>query len=306
VLVRFCFFLWLALAPASAQTRSVALTFDDLPAADALEPSAVTSINQRILSALASHHALAIGFVNSAKLGAPGTSGQDRSVLEEWIRSGESLGNHGFSHADLNQLSIDDFEQEILSGEVPLREILAKEGKPLEYFRFPFSHTGDTKEKHDAIASFLAQHGYKIAPCTIDNSDYVFDRAYLLASSRHAESVLARIRSEYLAYTSLEIDYYTGLHKQIFGHEIPHVMLLHANQLNADTLEEILKIFETKRYKFVALPAALMDPAYQSPDTLVTAYGPMWGYRWARERHVKVDGSAESEPASWISVYGRK
>jgi hypothetical protein len=30
----------------------------------------------------------------------------------------------------------------------------------------------------------------------------------------------------------------------------------------------------------------------------------MWGYRWARERGVKVDGSLEPEPPKWITDYG--
>jgi hypothetical protein len=31
----------------------------------------------------------------------------------------------------------------------------------------------------------------------------------------------------------------------------------------------------------------------------------MWGYRWARERNVKVDGSLEPEPPPWIGEYAK-
>ena len=40
-------------------------------------------------------------------------------------------------------------------------------------------------------------------------------------------------------------------------------MLLHANRLNADLLDKILKIFEQKHYKFVDLSTAQSDAAYQ-------------------------------------------
>jgi len=41
------------------------------------------------------------------------------------------------------------------------------------------NHTGDTQDKHDQIAAFLSQRGYRLATCTVDNSDYLFNDAYL-------------------------------------------------------------------------------------------------------------------------------
>jgi hypothetical protein len=56
-------------------------------------------------------------------------------------------------------------------------------------------------------------------------------------------------------------------------------------------------------YRFVTLQQAQQDPAYQTPDTFISEYGPMWGYRWARELKIKVDGSQEPEPPEWIVKY---
>jgi hypothetical protein len=69
-------------------------------------------------------------------------------------------------------------------------------------------------------------------------------------------------------------------------------------------MDHLLGIFEDKRYRFVSLDVAQSDPAYDTPDTFTTSYGPLWGYRWAKERGVKVDGSLESEPPAWIAQYG--
>jgi len=82
--------------------------------------------------------------------------------------------------------------------------------------------------------------------------------------------------------------------------------VLHANRLNADILEEILSLFEEKKYRFVSLEAAQSDPAYRVPDTFVTKFGPMWGYRWAKELGIEVDGSLESEPPAWIAQYDKE
>jgi hypothetical protein len=110
-----------------------------------------------------------------------------------------------------------------------------------------------------------------------------------------------KLRAESLAYTAAEIDYYTDLHKHVFGRLIPHVMLFHVNRLSADLMNQVLDIFEAKHYRFVSLDTAQSDPAYRTPDTFTTSYGPMWGYRWAEERGVKVDGSLESQPPEWIA-----
>ena len=54
-----------------------------------------------------------------------------------------------------------------------------------------------------------------------------------------------------------------------------------------------------------ALDVAQSDAAYQTPDTYISKYGPMWGYRWAKERNVIVNGSLEPDPPKWILEYGK-
>jgi len=147
------------------------------------------------------------------------------------------------------------------------------------FFRFPFNHTGDTKEKHEAIAAFLQLHGYKTAPCTIDNSDGMFNTPYLLMLSRHDAAAAAKLRADYIAYTGVEIDYYSTLNKQVLGYEPPHIMLLHDNQLNADVIEDVLELFESRHYRFVSLTEAEADRVYQAPEIFFTKSGPMWGRR---------------------------
>ena len=298
--------------PIAAQTRTVALTFDDLPVAATKGQAEAQKLsveaqwaNRALLDALKKHHASAIGFVNEKTVEELGSDNGKR-ILEQWVREGFDLGNHTFSHADLNNITLEQFKQEVVTGEGSFRPMLDEVGKTPRFLRFPFNHTGDTKEKHDSVAAFLKQRGYEVAACTIDNEDYLFNAAYIQMLAKKVDAQAAKLRAEYLAYTAVEIDYYASLHMQIFGREIPQVMLLHANRLNADVLDEILSIFEKKQYRFVSLEAAQSDPAYHVPDTFVTKFGPMWGYRWANELDIKVDGSLESEPPAWIAQYGKE
>jgi peptidoglycan/xylan/chitin deacetylase (PgdA/CDA1 family) len=182
-------------------------------------------------------------------------------------------------------------------------QVLQSVSRKPQYFRFPYNHTGNTKEKHDAIAAFLAARGYRLAPCTIDNSDYEFNTTSALALERHDNEAAAKLRADYLSYTAAEIDWYSKLDKQVFGYEVPHVMLLHDNQLNADTVSDIIGLFEQRGYRFVTLTEALQDPAYATPETFITKFGPMWGYRWASELNVKVNWNDEPDPPTWINQY---
>jgi peptidoglycan-N-acetylglucosamine deacetylase len=295
---------------ASAQAHAVAMTVDDLPFAtpnsignaDAKE---AREINARILRAFARHHIPATGFVieqNVENLGKPA----GKLILQEWTRPGFDLGNHMFSHPDVNSMTLAQTEEEISRGEATIAPLLAQAGKHPEFLRFPYNHTGDTREKHDAIAAFMLASGYHLAPCTIDNSDYEFNDAYVLALALHDESTAARVRKAYLEYSGAEIDWYTRLNHDVLGYDPPHIMLLHDSLLNADTIDQVLNLFQKRGYHFVTLQEALRSPAYAIPETFITKYGPMWGYRWAEELGVKVSGRDEPDPPAWIAEYRKQ
>ena len=294
------------------QAKTVAITVDDLPyewydashkleAADARQAALG---NQKILGALARHKAPVTGFVNQLKVEQLGTE-QGTAMLKAWTRGSFDLGNHLYGHEDANELSVQQIQEEIVRGEATIVPLMKAAGKKPEFLRFPYNHTGDTKERHDAIAAFIAKRGYRLAPCTIDNTDWEFAWAYVKMLAKHDEAGMAKLRAAYLAYTSAEIDYYAALNKQVLGYEPPEIMLLHDNQLNALMMDDVLALFEKKGYRFVSLAEAESDAIYKQPDTHVTSNGPMWGYRWAKERGVKVDGKLEPEPPEWVTQYGK-
>lgn len=302
--------LTMAGAPAaSAQNRLVAVTVDDLPYAAgdsrALSPSDATTaaaVNRTLVAALRQHHVPVTGFVVQQLVEQLGVPAGTR-ILADWTGGALDLGNHTYSHPDINDLSIAQIDSEIIGGEASIVPLMREAGKRPEFFRFPMNHTGDTRERHDQIAAFLARRGYRLAPCTIDNSDYLFNRAYVRMLATH-DAAAERLRLEYVSFTSAVIDYYADLDRQVLGYEPPAIMLLHDNRLNADVINEVLALFERKHYRFVSLEDALADSAYRTPDTYVTKYGPMWGYRWAAERGVKVDGRREPVPPDWILQAG--
>ena len=304
--------LWLLIsaAPAVAQSeRTVALTFDDLPyAGEVASDSGMTSaevaaLNAKLLDVLREHNAPAVGFVVEKTLETL-AAGDREAVLDGWTRGGFELGNHTWSHADSNRLSLEEVEAEIVRGEASIRPAMVRAGKSLLYLRMPMNHTGDTAEKREGIEAVAERHGYALAASTIDTSDYVFEAAYQRALAQTDPACAARIADAYVAFSAVEIDYYAGLNARVLGRSPAEVALLHLNRINVDTLERLMGLYAARGYRFVSLSEAQSDPAYSRPATYATRFGPMWGYRWARELGVRVNGAEEAEPPAWIVTYG--
>ena len=302
----------LSLAQSKTPEHTVALTIDDLPfvTADPTRPTqpidakSAAAANHKLLLALAKHHVPVTGFVIQKGAEDLGLESGTK-ILREWTDRGYDLGNHSYAHPDFNDLTVEQFENQVVRGEAVIAPLMQAAHRKLEFFRFPMNHTGDTKEKHDALAAYLAQRGYRTAPCTIETEDWMFNAKYFLMRSHHDDAATARLRADYLAFTAAQIDYFTMLNQQVLGYDAPQIMLIHDNQLNADVIEDLLALFDKRQYRFVTLAQAESDPVYQTPETVITSYGPMWGYRWAKERNIKVDGSKEPEPPKWITEYGQ-
>ena len=74
--------------------------------------------------------------------------------------------------------------------------------------------------------------------------------------------------------------------------------MLHANSLNADYLDEMIRMFQNRKYKFISLDEALKDPAYQQEEATVKK-GLSWIHRWMLAKGLEVmEEPKESEMIS--------
>lgn len=295
--------LFLAESLVHAQTRAVAVTFDDLPAAGAsslaCDKEAVRDLTYRLLAHITEHQIPAIGFVNE---GRPCPDIVEE-VLSLWLDAGMDLGNHTATHPDLNDITVAAYQEDIINGEPITRRLLAERDRTLRYFRFPFLHAGDTSEKKEAIEAVLAERGYTIAPVTIDNDEWLFARAYARAYMRgDAAYMQRRIESAYVEWLEAVVAHFETWSVDVIGYEIPQVLLLHANQLNAAAFDDVASMLERRGYRFISLEEALEDPAYTQPDPYIGPYGISWLHRWARGKEMEVRW--EPDVPDWINSYG--
>jgi peptidoglycan/xylan/chitin deacetylase (PgdA/CDA1 family) len=275
-------------ASAAAADRSVAVTFDDLPGTSAALVSndvpALRETTRKLLAAFRESAMPVVGFVNEGKLVVEKDSAADavarRDVLRMWVEAGYELGNHTYSHRDLNTETLDWFEQDVIRGEPVTRGLLAEKKRTLRYFRHPFLHVGLDLEKRRAFESFLAGRDYTIAPVTIDNDEYIYAAAYAEARRKGDAALAGRLGEDYLRYMESVFAFIEGVSRDLLGREIAQVLLLHANALNADYFPRVAAMMKVRGYRYVTLEEALRDPAYARPDTYVGRWGVSWLHHW--------------------------
>lgn len=286
--------LWLiaAVLPASGQQKKLCISVDDLPVVSYGIQDTVfqKALMNKLIASLKKNEIPAIGFVNEQQLYADGQPSRFRvGLINSWADNGLELGNHTFSHPDYNELSFDDYTADIVKGETITKLSLSNRGRSLKYFRHPYLHVGNTKEKADSLAAFLKQRGYTVAPVTIDDEDYLFALAYHRATAKNDTALARRIGHDYLAYMERKLLYFERQASRLFGRNINQVLLIHASLLNADYVDSLAVVFRKNGFDFVSMYKALEDEAYQTEVTVYGNWGISWIDRWALSQGMKRD-----------------
>lgn len=292
-----------ALLAATLMTREVAVTFDDLPVVRTSTPLARQQTQTRdLLRSIKAARVPAIGFVNEVKVETNGKRDPKKvKLLERWLDAGMELGNHTYSHPDLHGLDVARYENDIRAGQRVTNELLQTRGRKVRWFRHPFLHTGMSLETRERVERFLRTHGVRVAPVTLDNSEWIFAAAYEKAVERNDRDLKKRIGTEYIAYMDRKLAYFEDQSQKLFSRNIPHVLLLHANALNADWFDELAASMKNRGYRFITLDRALEDAAYRTPDEYVGRAGLSWIHRWAlTQKKPKEFFAGEPTTPQWV------
>ena len=268
---------------ADPSTREVAITIDDLPAgsANSMSAATITEMTTKLLTTLRDQKIPVVGFVNERKLYKTGEVDERIKALRMWLDYGFELGNHTYSHASLNQVGLQAWEDDIVQGESVTRLLLAEHNMTLRYFRHPYLDTGRDLQTRRQAEAFLVARGYHIAPVTLDAWDWMYAGVYEDAKKRGDSALQDELTRSYLSYSDQVFAYSEQLSKQIMGYEPKQILLLHGNQLEADHIGELLDVMRKRGYHFITLGDALGDQAYGLPDTYVGEEGTGWLDHWA-------------------------
>lgn len=281
---------------ATVSAQQVAITFDDLPAHGPLPPKVTRlEVAKEVIDAL--HRAQVpptFGFVNGVIIQQqPDTA----SVLDAWRGAGNPLGNHTWSHMNLNDHTTQDFEADIGHNEQLLEQHMG--GADWRWLRYPYLAEGNTPEKKMGVRAWLGQHGYKVAGVTMSFADYEWNEPYARCVQKGDTKGVAWLERTYLRAAVQNIRYDHLMSRKLYGHDIPYVLLMHIGAFDAHMLPRLLATYKRHGIVFIPLQEAEQDSFYKydtdpkllpGPDTLEEA---MAARHWPLPKHI--DYSKELE-----------
>jgi peptidoglycan/xylan/chitin deacetylase (PgdA/CDA1 family) len=264
---------WLVLLVSLSQIaygdKQLAVTIDDLPFLYGryLPDSVESDKFRQIQETLRKHHVRVIGFVVGCRINA----GYGRH-LDEFVAAGHVVGNHTYTHPDLNSTTATWYENDIIKG----REAIRRWAGPVRYFRYPFLHQGPTESKYRAIGEFLRADSSVNVPVTIDNDDWLYNKEYTAALKNRDSSRADSIGRAYIAHMQERTLYFDSLATAKLRRDVKHILLIHMTELNSVYLDRILTWYEDQGWRFIPPQEALTDSIYQAPAAYIGSNGTSW------------------------------
>lgn len=275
--------LCLLIAATSASAAEVAITVDDLPfqrGGRNLSPAQEADCFRGVLNALAKHEISAMFFVNGSRL-----HRRHESLMAELVAAGHTVGNHTWSHPNLNETDTISYFEDIELGQ----ESISRWVGDTHYFRYPFLFRGDDTTKHDVVKRYLEDNSYVVVPVTIDNDDWRFNRDFATAMNAGDTATAKQLGAEYLDHMQHRAEYFDSVSTAEVGRSVKHILLLHMNELNSIYLDSLFTWYENSGWAFITTQEALGDPVYAKPNKYIGGWGISWLFRlehpeWIKER----------------------
>ena len=262
----------------------VALTFDDLPKVGALpEGMSWTGIAEKLTLELKANGLNGTyGFVNGSRLE---NDSDAQKALRTWVDAGMNIGSHTWSHPPLPKVTVSYFEHDIDLNELALKEY--SNGRNWHWFRYPFLWEGETLEKRRAVRVHLSERGYRVAQVTLDFEDYAWNDAYVRCKAKQDSDAISWLKQSYLETAKQYVR--LGREEQIiaFGHEVPNVMLLHANAFTTLILPDLITQLGDEGFSFASLPDVESDPVYARDPDASLRFGGTLPDQFMDSRHLK-------------------
>jgi peptidoglycan-N-acetylglucosamine deacetylase len=248
-----------------AATREIAITLDDAPREDSAHFDGAKRTANLIETLKRANVAQIAFFCNSVRMDAAGTA-----RIKAYADAGHLIANHSHTHADLDQVGVQNFLADIDTADRALRGL--PNFRP--WFRFPYLHEGKTVEVRDALRSELKKRGLLSAYVTVDTFDWHMDRMFQDAVAAGKTIDFDRLRDAYVDLLSDSIEFYDEVAVKQLGRSPRHVLLLHENDLAALYLGDLVKRLRKTGWTIISPERAFQDPiASVEPDTLVLGDG---------------------------------
>ena len=248
-------------SPAAAAQPVIAITVDDIPDHGLLPPGVTRAdVARDLVAALRAADAPAFGFINAGKAEADPDA---MAGLEIWAGH-FPVANHSWMHRSLNEVSVEEYRQDIVRNEATLRRL--SDGDEWKWYRYPYLHEGDDPAKRLAIRQALSERGYRIAAVTMDFSDWAYNDHWVRCVAKGDEAGMATVEQEWLAAVRHRANASRQMAHALYGRDIPYVLLTHIGALDAKLFPRMIDMYRDMGFRIVTLEEAQADPVYAADN----------------------------------------
>ncbi|WP_353194401.1 polysaccharide deacetylase family protein [Pusillimonas noertemannii] len=234
--------------------QTIALTFDDGFDVASGGPQAAAD-NTAMLAALKRHRVRSMLFPSGVALANP----ENLALVRAWGEAGHAIGNHTYSHGYLSKSDTAQYFSDVGRAQAILEALPGW----CPRLRFPYLDEGGNPAQHDLAMRWLAQHGYGVASATVSVPDWEYAQRYLDMQQASSQADAAAFRRDYIQRILAEAKAQETRWVQELKRSPAHVLLLHANHLNAAILPELLNSLKSQGWTIVDAASAFQDPIYQ-------------------------------------------
>ncbi|KTC86414.1 polysaccharide deacetylase family protein [Legionella brunensis] len=237
-----------------AQKREIAITIDDLPFVGESQNFHL----DMIISTLKNNEVPATGFVIAKEV-----TPKNMKMLHKFHDAGLGLGNHTYSHVNLNHVKAKTYIQEIDAADKILLPVMTEP----KYFRYPYLAMSQGSKK-DEVLHFLNAKNYQIAPITVDSKDFLFNQILYAVPEKERRGFLSVLKKCYIDFIwqqTLKAEEHNRLANKP---DQAQILLIHANLLNAYVLPDIINLYKENGFTFISLEEALKT-AGENPKPVI-------------------------------------
>lgn len=234
--------------------KRIAITFDDPPRGSGGFMTPVERTRRLIDGMRASGVWQAAFFANPGRISK--ARGEER-LLRAYANAGHVLANHTAHHRGLSQVGAARFLADVDAAEAWLR----RQPNYRPWLRFPFlDEGGRDKGRRDAVRAGLKARGMRIAPITVDGSDWNME-ANVLAAKRAGRPIdMDALRTLYIETHFQSAEWSDRLARRVLGRSPTHVLLLHETDLAALFLPDLIDTLRKAGWDIVTMDQAMADP----------------------------------------------
>ena len=104
---------------------------------------------------------------------------------------------------------------------------------------------------------YLASQHYQVAPISIDSKDFLFNQLLLSVPEKERRHFLTLLKPCYLDFIWQQTEKAEEHYRMANTANEAHILLIHANLLNAYVLPDIIALYKQRGFQFVTLEQAL-------------------------------------------------